>query len=180
MATKKTKTIKKSNSKTSHKVEKKTCIQCLKLPLSLLVVWAVAAFITSYVNFGLYFKIFGGWNELIVQIFAFGVSGWLIIEDAEFKKLKTAAGKVGIMGALYGLVFGVFSLIMMKTNVDLFNYVAEQLTSAGPQGEPLIMFFTGTWPWINAFLYAPMTTAITAFIAALIGGFIAKKKWIKI
>lgn len=168
-----------SHKKKSPTSVSKKAISVLVFPLLIFAAWYLLSLVTSFINFSAYINFFGGLSAWLMMLIVYSIFGWNMVEDHN-KNISETAKIAALLGLCVGLIGAITGFIMIKTNPAIVSYAMQQIAAYGVQmtNEQIaaqvqiggyIGFISG--PVINAGLGAGL---------AALGGFIAKKKWIKI
>ena len=146
----------------------------IEFPFYLLLLWVVASFVVSFVNFSLYLSIFSGYSGWIVSIAVFGIVGWVAVKDHK-AKVSESAWCGAVLGVIIGFIGAVLGIVMAYAVPGLVDF---SLQAALSQGAQVSRDMISTMVIIGSFVglvTGPLFNGLIGAGIAALSGFIAKK-----
>ncbi len=168
-----------------HSIEKKVVqkskqfFSLLIFPLLIFTAWYLVSLVTSFINFNLYLSFFSGLPAWLLILLIYSILGWTLVEDHN-KRILDAVKLAMILGVIVGMIGAITGIIMIKTNPAIMDYAMQQFakynyqfSNEEIQTQVMIGGYIG-------FISGPIINAVLGAGLAALGGFVAKKKWIKL
>ena len=144
----------------------------MKVPLIVLVVWALLGFFISLASYAAYQTIFSNIAGTILIVVIFGFVGWTTVKDHK-GTVKMGAWAGVLTGLIYGFIGGIIGILMINLVPDI---VTAALASAAAQGASaeMVQSYIKIAAYIGLII-GPIINAIVGAAISAIGALIAKK-----
>lgn len=144
----------------------------MKIPLIVLVVWALLGFFVSLFSYATYQTVFSNIAGTVLIIIIFGFIGWTTVKDYK-GTVKMGAWAGVLTGLIYGFIGGIIGILMINLVPDVTTDALARATAQGASVEMIQSFIR-----IGAYLgliIGPIINAIIGAVISAIGALIAKK-----
>ena len=85
----------------------------IMIPVLILVLWNVAAFVVAYYSYSTYKSIFSGYSGLVLALAMYAFVGWTTVKDHK-GTVKNGAWAGAVTGVLVGLIAAIINLLMVS------------------------------------------------------------------